>query len=88
MYKTNLKRLKRIAEENNWKLNDDKERVKKVVGLMTDNYSRYNEYYCPCKQRSDIPQKGIDVICPCPDINMEVDSKGHCFCKLFFAVKD
>jgi ferredoxin-thioredoxin reductase catalytic subunit len=66
-------------------LNPDPERVKKVVGLMTANFEAVGEYICPCKQQNKPPVKGADTLCPCPEMGMEIEESGHCFCRLFVA---
>ncbi len=85
-YEENLKRIKQIAERKGYRLNNNPERVKKVVGLMTMNHNEFKKYYCPCKQSEPLdPNK--DVLCPCPTLDEEVKKDGHCFCKLFFMKK-
>jgi ferredoxin-thioredoxin reductase catalytic subunit len=82
-YNENLWRIKKIAQEHNYLLNPDLERLQKVVGLMTMNHNEFGKYYCPCKQSHPLdPQK--DVLCPCSPLADEVKNDGHCFCKLFF----
>jgi ferredoxin-thioredoxin reductase catalytic subunit len=82
-YNKNLVRVQALAANKGYILNQDDERVKKVVGLMTMNNNTHNKYYCPCKQSHPLdPQK--DVICPCPDMDEEIAKDGCCFCKLFF----
>ncbi len=83
-YRLNLERLIRIAEENALTLNPDEERVKKVVGLMADNFDAVQEWVCPCKQTVKPAEKGKDKTCPCPEWLDEIKAEGHCFCKLFF----
>lgn len=86
-YETNLGRLDAIAREYGFVLNPDPARVKKVVGLMTENYLAVGEYICPCKQGHKPAQKGMDKVCPCPEWLGEIAQDGHCFCKLFFTVQ-
>ena len=82
-YNDNLARIKKISQENGYRLNPDQERIRKVVGLMTMNYNEFGKYYCPCKQSHPLdPAK--DVLCPCPPLADEVQRDGYCFCKLFF----
>jgi ferredoxin-thioredoxin reductase catalytic chain len=83
-YETNLQRITGIAEEKDYVLNADEERVKKVVGLMTRNYLEFGKYYCPCKQSHPLDLEK-DVLCPCPDLEEEVAKEGHCYCRLFYA---
>jgi ferredoxin-thioredoxin reductase catalytic subunit len=82
-YKAALRRIKTIAAKHGCVLNSDKERVEKVIGLMTENYVAAGKYYCPCKQ-SDPLDADKDVVCPCPEWKEEVAKNGHCFCRLFY----
>ena len=86
-YTTNLGRLDTLAREMELVLNPDVERVKKVVGLMTDNFQAVGEYICPCKQEHKPAQKGMDKTCPCPEWLDEIARDGHYFCKLFFTTQ-
>lgn len=85
-YEVNLKRIERIAERKGYRLNNNGERIAKVVGLMTMNFLEHGKYYCPCKQSEPLDEKQ-DVLCPCPVLDEEVMKDGHCFCKLFFRRK-
>lgn len=82
-YNATLKRAQTCAAKAGWRLNDDTERVEKVIGLMTQNFTTAGNYYCPCKQTHPLDPKN-DVACPCPEIKAELDDGGSCFCKLFF----
>ena len=83
-YEENVSRLEAIAEKKGLMLNPDRERVAKVVGLMTENYQAIGEYVCPCKQKNKPPVKGQDTLCPCPEMDKEIDESGNCHCRLFF----
>jgi len=83
-YEINLGRLSTLARERGFVLNPDPARVKKVVGLMTENFLAVGEYICPCKQEHKPAQKGTDKTCPCPEWLDEIARDGQCFCKLFF----
>lgn len=85
-YKENLKRIEQFAERKGYRLNNNPERIAKVVGLMTMNFQEYGKYYCPCKQSEPLDEKQ-DVPCPCSALDDEVKKDGHCFCKLFFIKK-
>ena len=84
-YNENLSRIDKIAQERDYVLNPDKERIRKVVGLMTMNQNEVGEYYCPCKQSHPLDPIN-DVLCPCPLITDEVARDGHCFCRLFYRI--
>ncbi len=82
-YKENYQRLEKIAREKGYVFNSDKERVNKVISLMTNNYKEFGKYYCPCKQHHPLdPEK--DTLCPCPELDEEVARDGNCYCRLFY----
>ncbi|HOP26504.1 MAG TPA: ferredoxin-thioredoxin reductase catalytic domain-containing protein [Candidatus Sabulitectum sp.] len=78
-----LRRAEEFASLNGYRLNDDRERIEKVIGLMTMNVKSAGDHYCPCKQSHPLdPER--DVVCPCPELSSEIEADGNCFCKLFF----
>ena len=82
-YNLTLRKAEKIAAEKGFQLNADGERVQKVIGLMAMNYTETGSCYCPCKQSHPLDTEK-DVICPCPELQEEVETDGHCFCKLFY----
>lgn len=82
-YNENYNRLEGIARENGYVFNPDKERLNKVIGLMTRNYKEFGKYYCPCKQHHPLDLK-VDPLCPCEKLNKEIDDLGHCTCRVFY----
>ena len=82
-YRTTLERARAIADQHSWKLNPDKARMEKVLGLMTMNFTATGEHYCPCKQSHPL-DPGVDTICPCPELDDEMAQEGHCSCRLFY----
>ena len=83
-YLETLERALVYAKERGLSINRDGERVKKVIGLMTMNLNAAGDYYCPCKQSHPLDTDN-DVLCPCPEIDSEIEAEGSCFCKLFFS---
>jgi ferredoxin-thioredoxin reductase catalytic chain len=83
-YEENIARIEKIAAERGLALNSDMKRVEKVARLMTDSFIAIGEYVCPCKQEHRPPVKGKEVLCPCPDMDAEIETDGHCHCRLFF----
>lgn len=77
------KTLAELATRSGFVLNPDLERLEKVVGLMTENQVLTGKRFCPCKQSHPL-DPGRDVVCPCPEWNTEIETEGHCFCRLFF----
>ena len=82
-YGTLLKRMIKLAAQSGYALNTDKERIAKVVGLMTNNLVETGKPYCPCKQSHPLDPCN-DVVCPCPEWRKEIAKDGHCFCRLFY----
>ncbi len=82
-YQENLERLQKIAKEKGLVFNEDRARAEKVIGLMTKNYINYGKYYCPCKQSHPLNIE-TDPLCPCLDMDEEIERDGHCHCKLFY----
>jgi ferredoxin-thioredoxin reductase catalytic subunit len=86
-YTAILNEMASLADQKGYNLNPDEERVRKVIGLMTENFVNAGKYYCPCKQSHPLdPSK--DVVCPCPACEEEIAKDGCCFCRLFFKEAD
>lgn len=83
LYESLVQRMASVALKNGYVLNPDKERVRKVLGLMTENVVATGKPYCPCKQSEPINRK-TDVTCPCQDWKEEIKKNGQCFCRLFY----
>jgi ferredoxin-thioredoxin reductase catalytic subunit len=83
IFDENLERIKKIAVARKLVLNPDEEKIQKVIGQMTENYNRYGYNFCPFKQQNKIPLKGEDVICPCSELDEEIEETGECSCQLF-----
>ena len=82
-YETMLTALTQIGEMSGYALNNDPERVAKVVGLMTENMVSAGRRYCPCKQSRPL-DPSRDPVCPCPEWEDEIRRDGHCYCRLFY----
>ena len=82
-YVLNYNRLEKIAHEKGYSFNPDKERLNKVLGLMTRNYREFGAYYCPCKQHHPL-DKEVDALCPCADLDTEINEHGCCTCRVFY----
>jgi ferredoxin-thioredoxin reductase catalytic subunit len=77
------KDLEEVATRAGYVLNPDGGRLEKVLGLMTENLVLTGKRFCPCKQSHPL-DPGRDVVCPCPEWKREIETEGHCFCRLFF----
>jgi len=72
------------AEKNGFKLNPDREVVKRLVIGMLENEKKYGARYCPCRRITGNPEEDKKKICPCFWHREEVERDGHCFCGLFY----
>ncbi|MFX1295833.1 MAG: ferredoxin-thioredoxin reductase catalytic domain-containing protein [Promethearchaeota archaeon] len=78
-----LEITKKIAKVKGWKVNPDKEYAQAIIDGLNKNKETKGRYYCPCKVCTGDLEKDKDIICPCKESQMEIDSDGHCHCGLF-----
>ena len=75
--------VKKIAESNGWKINDNDKVIMGNLRVQNRNYEKHGAYYCPCK-----PDKIKKNICGvengCVDCTSEIKEMGHCTCNLYF----
>lgn len=83
IYKENFARLSEAAEDKGCSFSSDRERENKVIGLMAKNFREFVEYFYACKQHHPLDAR-IDPLCPCDELEQDVEKDGHCFCRLFF----
>ncbi len=79
------KKLKKYADENGFRLNQDEEMLNLVLRGLLKNKKSKGEIYCPCRIVSGDKEKDKDIICPCVFHRGEIELEGHCKCNLFFA---
>jgi ferredoxin-thioredoxin reductase catalytic subunit len=82
-YQALSNKVTELATWNRYVLNPDRERIEKVVGLMTENLVASGKMFCPCKQSHPL-NPAVDVTCPCPEWKADIERNGHCFCRLFY----
>ena len=79
-----LKVWERFTEKNDFKLNPDKELVKRIIEGVLKNEEKFGLKLCPCRIRDGSRERDLELICPC---NFKVDKtwqeKGQCWCGLF-----
>ncbi len=79
-----LKVWERFTEKNDFKLNPDKEHVKRILEGVLRNEEKFGLKLCPCRIRDGSRERDLELICPC---NFKVDKtwqeKGQCWCGLF-----
>ena len=71
------------AKKNGFKLNPDREVVRKLVTGILENEKKYGQKYCPCRRIVGKPEEDRSKICPCIWHKEEIEKDGHCFCGLF-----
>lgn len=75
---------KKYAENNGFRLNPDKEAVKRLIKGLLANEKKYGARYCPCRRVSGNIEEDKKKICPCQWHRQEIEKDGHCYCGLFF----
>ncbi len=79
-----IKSYQMYAEKNGFKLNPDREAVKRLIKGMLENEKKYGARYCPCRRVTGNSEEDKSKICPCQWHREEIERDGHCFCGLFF----
>ena len=79
-----VKVWERFTEKNDFKLNPDKEHVKRILEGVLRNEEKFGLKLCPCRIRDGSRERDLELICPC---NFKMDKtwqeKGQCWCGLF-----
>ncbi len=71
------------AKKNGFKLNPDREIVRKLVTGILENEKKYGQKYCPCRRIVGKSEEDRSKICPCQWHKEEIEKDGHCLCGLF-----
>jgi ferredoxin-thioredoxin reductase catalytic chain len=80
-----LNALKRYAESQGFKINQDKEIVNFVIQGLLKNEERFGYRYCPCRAVTGDKKQDAKIICPCAYHKEEIMNMGRCHCGLFVA---
>ena len=79
--------LRRDAEEYakkaGIKVNPDEKIVDGIIMGLLKNKEKHGEAYCPCRVVTRNKEKDDDIICPCVFHKKEIETDGHCKCRLF-----
>lgn len=78
-----IEKYENYARENGFKLNPDKEIVKKIMIGLLENEKKYGNKYCPCRRVTGDPKEDDLKVCPCYWHKEEINKEGHCICMLF-----
>ncbi|HJJ90372.1 MAG TPA: ferredoxin:thioredoxin reductase [Methanocorpusculum sp.] len=73
----------KFAKIKGWVMNPNKIIVESIVEGLARNKLMYGKRYCPCRRISG--NRNVDklYICPCRNVEMDVENYGHCHCRLF-----
>ena len=78
-----IKDYEEYARKNGFRLNPNREVVKRLVKGLLENEKKYGSRYCPCRRITGDLEKDRKKICPCFWHKKEIEVDGHCFCGLF-----
>ncbi len=72
------------AARKGYILNPDARALDIVIRGLARNCQKFGRAYCPCRLRSGDLEKDSEIVCPCIFHGEEVESEGHCHCRLFY----
>lgn len=74
------------AKKNNCLINQDQVKFEQLIEEMAKNKIEFGAPYCPCRTKRISGDREADkkLICPCPEAKGDIESKGSCYCDLFF----
>jgi len=78
-----IKESEEYARKNGFKLNPDKEIVRRLIRGLLENEKKYGARYCPCRRITGNPEEDKPKICPCQFMQKETEEQGRCLCGLF-----
>lgn len=78
-----IKEYEEYAKKNGFKLNPDKEVVKRLIKGLLENEKKHGARYCPCRRITGNSEEDKPKICPCQWHRQEIEQNGNCFCRLF-----
>ncbi len=78
-----IKKYRKYAKENGFKLNPNPEIVESVIKRLFENEKKYGHRYCPCRVISGNKEEDKNKICPCIWHEDEIKEKDRCHCNLF-----
>ena len=68
--------MEKIADEEGYRFNPDKEELDDILQGLWDNEHRYGYPSCPCRIASGELAKDMDIICPCNYRDADVKEYG------------
>ncbi len=83
---TFTKAIETFAENNDFQVNPDKEKVGMLLEGMFNNEKNHGLKYCPCRLITKERDEDLKLICPCNFLIHETykdKENGECWCGLF-----
>jgi len=85
-----LDRIRRFAEIYGYMRNPSDSAYMNIIYRLLKNIDDYGYPFCPCRplRQSDegrIYELNKDRVCPCRYVHIEIKTKGHCLCGLFWS---
>jgi ferredoxin-thioredoxin reductase catalytic chain len=77
------KELKKLADEDGYTLQPDKEILEDLLIGLIENEKRYGYRSCPCRLASGTLSDDMDIICPCDYRDPDLEDYGCCYCTLY-----
>jgi len=71
------------ASQSGYYLNPDKEYALFLMNGLLVNESRYGYQSCPCRLSTGIPERDLDLVCPCDYRDADLSEYGMCYCSLY-----
>jgi len=78
--------IEAFAENNEFKVNPDKEKVDLLLEGMFNNEKNHGLRYCPCRLITKERDEDLKLVCPCNFLIHETykdKENGECWCGLF-----
>ena len=75
--------LKKMADEDGYTLQPDKEILEDLLIGLIENEKRYGYHACPCRLASGELAEDMDIICPCDYRDPDLEDYGCCYCTLY-----
>jgi ferredoxin-thioredoxin reductase catalytic chain len=76
--------IERFAENNEFQVNPDKEKVTMLIDGVFDNEENHGLKYCPCRLIMKDFEEDLKLVCPCNFlIHDTYKNNGECWCGLF-----
>ena len=83
------KAIETFAENNEFRINPDIERVRTLLSGMFHNEKNHGLKYCPCRLITMDFEEDLKLVCPCHFLVHDTyKEKGECWCGLFVRRKD